>query len=64
VDENCYAHDVGFSHLQEECGEMHKELTDAKRNLEREIQMKEQLQDEVAALSAQVCVSFVTRACV
>ena len=33
---------------------MHKELTDAKQNLERETQMKEQLQDEVAALNAQV----------
>jgi hypothetical protein len=64
VDENCYGHDVGFSHSQEECGEIHKELTDAKQNLEREIQMKEQLQDEVATLNAQVCVSFVTCACV
>ena len=33
---------------------MHKELTDAKQNLEQETRMKEQLQDEVAALNAQV----------
>ena len=43
-----------FSDLQEECGEIHKELMNAKQNLERETQMKEQLQDEVAALNAQV----------
>ena len=33
---------------------MHKELVDTKQNLQQHIQIKEELENEVAALNAQV----------
>lgn len=40
--------------LQEELREKHEELVNARRNLEHQIRMNEELQNEMAALNAQV----------